>query len=129
MLLNRDPLRWKSVIGSLAISLLATPSLAKRVPPKPVTPVVSGGIKYSVAGDGRDQYVVAEGVSDGKELWKIRIFHNQIKFWIEEDVQWVFITDLKLVDSSLVVRDERSRCYSVNLVKKDVQKRRCAGVF
>ena len=32
------------------------------------------------------------------------MFQMHIKFWVEEHVQWV-ITDLKLMDSSLFVRD------------------------
>ncbi len=62
-------------------------------------------------------------------MWKVKVFHNHFKIWIEEDVQWVYITDLKLVDDSLLVRDERSRCYSVDLKKKRVRKRQCDGVF
>jgi hypothetical protein len=57
------------------------------------------------------------------------VFHNRIKFWIEEDVQWVFITDLKLVDNSLVVRDERSRCYSIGLTRKHIKKLGCGNIF
>jgi hypothetical protein len=118
---------WKLLIFALAFVLFSSSVTAKRVPPKPVTPVVSGGIRYSAKGDGRDQYVVAEDSASGQELWRVKVFHNRIKFWDEEDVQWVFITNLKLADNSLLVRDERSRCYSVNLRKKHVKKLQCEG--
>jgi hypothetical protein len=120
---------WRPLLFALAFALFATSVIAKRVPPKPVTPVVSGGIRYSAEGDGRDQYVIAEDASSGEQMWRIKVFHNRIKSWIEEDVQWVFITDLKLIDSSLIVRDERSRCYAVNLTKRHVKKRTCEGAF
>jgi len=42
---------------------------------------------------------------------------------LEEDVQWLFITDLKLVGNSLWVKDEKSRCYSINLNIKAVEKK------
>jgi hypothetical protein len=109
--------------------LLAANARAKRIPPKPVPPVLSGTTQYAADGDGRDEYVVATEASSGNVLWKVKVFHNHFKIWIEEDVQWVYITDLKLVDDSLLVRDERSRCYSVDLKKKRVRKRQCDGVF
>ncbi|HWX38724.1 MAG TPA: hypothetical protein VNY09_05755 [Candidatus Sulfotelmatobacter sp.] len=122
-----DVLRWKLLVACTGVALLAAPALAKRVMPKPVSPIISSGIQYSANGDGRDEYVVAANATDGKELWKVKVFHNHIKFWIEEDVQWVFITDLKLAGTSLLVRDERARCYSVNLKTKATRKTECSG--
>jgi hypothetical protein len=114
---------------SIASGLVAVPLLAKRTNPEPVAPVVAGGVRYSASGDGRDQYVVAEEVSNGKLLWKTKVFHNRIKFWVEEDVQWVFITNLKLVGDSIFVRDEQVRCYSIDLKRKHVKKQNCDGIF
>jgi outer membrane protein assembly factor BamB len=98
---------------------------AKRVPPKPVSPVVYAGVTYSVAGDGREGYVVAIETSTGKELWKVKVFTVHIKGWTEEDVQWVFITDLSLDSNALLIRDEKSRCYRLDLEKKRVKKDKC----
>ncbi len=98
---------------------------AKRAAPQSVNPVVSGNTKYSAQGDGRTGYVVANEVTTGKELWRVKIFHIHIKPWLEEDVQWVFISDLKLLDSTLLVRDEKSRCYRVDLTTKQVKKSDC----
>lgn len=106
-------------------TLVTTFVVAKRLPPKPVTPVVSEGIRYSADGDGRNQYVVATDMKSGNKLWRVRVFHNQIKPGLEEDVQWVFITDLKLVGSSVFVKDERERCYSVDLKTRRVMKQTC----
>jgi outer membrane protein assembly factor BamB len=119
--------RGKLLTTFVVLPILAVSVLAKRVPPKPVSPVISDGIRYSTEGDGRDQYVVAGDTSSGNELWRGKVFHNRIKFWREEDVQWVFITDLKLVDNSLLIRDERSRCYSVDLTTRQVKKQECGG--
>jgi hypothetical protein len=104
---------------------LTVSGFAKRLPPKPVPPVISGGIRYSAEGDGRNQYLVAEDASTGKELWRVKVFHNHIKFWVEEDVQWVFITNLKLEGGSILVADEMARCYAVSLRQKQVKKRQC----
>lgn len=114
-----------SVIACVFLALVALSAQAKRIPPKPVTPVTNGGIVYSASGDGVDQYVLAEDASSGKELWKVKVFHNHIRFWLEPDVQFVYITNLKLMGNSLFVRDERARCYSIDLVKRRVRKHEC----
>jgi outer membrane protein assembly factor BamB len=101
----------------------ALSAAAKRAQPKPVTPVVSDGIRYAADGDGVDEYVIASNASDGKVLWKVRVVHNEIDPRMERDVQDVYITDLKLAGSALLVRDEKSRCYTVNLTTKLVEKR------
>ena len=44
-------------------------------------------------------------------------------------VQWVFITNLKLMENSLFVRDEKARCYSVNLKTHRVHEASCGTVF
>ena len=62
-------------------------------------------------------------------MWRVKVFHTHIKFWVEEDVQWVFITDLKVSDNSLFVRDEKARCYSVDLNNHRVRKALCSGAF
>lgn len=118
-------LRGRLLFICTAIYLLAVPAVAKRIPPKPVSPVIAGGIKYEASGDGQDQYVIASDAANGKELWKVKVFRSHIKFWEEPDVQLVFITDLKLAGSSLLVKDERSRCYSLDLNTKSVRKTHC----
>ncbi len=113
----------------VVLAFLSASALAKRLPPNPVPPVISGGIRYSAGGNGRDQYLIAADASRGDELWRIKVFHNHIKPWWEEDVQWVFITDLKLVDHSILVRDEKSRCYWVDLTSRHVKRNECGDEF
>jgi|SRR6266849_5619501 len=98
---------------------------AKRVPPPHVSPVVYQNVKYSAEGDGRIGQVVAVDVETGKELWKTEMFRVQLKPLLEEDVQWVFIDDLKLLDNALSVRDEKSRCYRLDLATRKARKTSC----
>jgi hypothetical protein len=116
----------KLLVAWIALSFFPVFLLAKRAPPLPVAPVTSDGIRYSAAGDGRDQYVVATDTSSNKVLWKASVFHNQIDNRLEEDVQWVFITRIRLQGKSLLVQDEKSRCYSVDLTSKEVTRQRCS---
>jgi len=126
----------------MAIATLAvTSASAKRRPPKPVHPVLADGVRYSadvpvvvdgvhtprgISDDGKKHYIVATDATTGSELWRAKVFHTHIKFWIEEDVQSVYITNLKLVRNSLFVRDEKARCYSVDIKTHHVRKANCA---
>jgi hypothetical protein len=111
------------------VFLIGASGEAKRLPLKPAPPVIADGIRYSAEGPGRDQYVVAADLSSGSLLWKVKVFRSHTVPWKEIDVQLVFISDLKLVGNALLVRDERSRCYSVSLVTKRVKKQQCNGIF
>jgi hypothetical protein len=119
-------LRWFA-IPCVAIFLSAANVMAKRIPAKPVLPIISSGIRYSAESDRQDQYVTATDTANGNVLWKVKVFHNRINFWREIDVQFVYIADLKLVANSLLVRDEKARCYSVDLASKHVKHQRCSG--
>jgi hypothetical protein len=120
--------RYSRAYSVLAIVLLAGPLFGKRAAP-PVAPAVHGGINYSAPNDdGRIGYVQASD-SVGKHLFRIIVFQTEINPNLEEDVQWVFITDLKLAGDSLWVKDEKSRCYSVDLNTKAVEKKPGCGAF
>jgi hypothetical protein len=116
-------------IQCAAILLVTASARAARLPPKPVTPIIANGIRYSAEGTGRDQYVVAVDVKTCNVLWKVRVFHTNIWSWWEEDVQWVFITNLKLTDKSLLVDSERRWRYSVDLATKRVETQWFGGLF
>jgi len=104
--------------------------MAKRVAPKDVPPIVANGIRYSATGDGRDSFVVATDEATGKNLWRVKVFHTRIEFWRgEEDNQWLFISDLKIAGDSLLVRDEKNRCYSIYLNARRVKKTPCGSDF
>lgn len=117
--------KFLSILAVVALLGIPLNLSAKRGAATPVNPVVRGNIRYSAQGDGRIGYVIASEVTTGKELWRVEIFRIHIKPWIEEDVQWVFISDLKLLDNALLVRDEKSRCYRLDLATRRVQKSLC----
>jgi outer membrane protein assembly factor BamB len=122
-------LQLRPVIVRVTLALATVVAAAKIAPPKPVVPVEANGVRYSADRDGSDQYAVASDIATGKQLWKVKVFHTHIKFWIEEDVQWVFITDLKLMDNSLFVRDGKARCYAVDINSHRVRKAPCSVAF
>jgi hypothetical protein len=90
-----------------------------------VTPIIYSGIEYLVAGDGTAQYVIARDLKASKVLWKVEIFRTRMNPRLEEDVQWVFITAMNLSHNALLIRDEGSRCYMLDLRSKIVSRRYC----
>ncbi len=121
---------WRTfVVLCVASPLVGSSAIAKRNPIKPVQPIISGGIRYSAEGDAGNHYIVATDTSSDRRLWKVKVYHNHIKMWEEIDVQWVPITKLELLDNSLHIKDEKSRCYSVDLVSKRVKKQQCNGAL
>jgi LPXTG-motif cell wall-anchored protein len=102
--------------------LTTTSTLAKRIAAPAVSPVEHDGIHYTAPNqDGRVAYIEARDIQTEKQLWVTPIFHNTIKPWLEEDVQWVFVKKLEVVQDKLVVTDERGRSYKVDLKTGHVQ--------
>jgi hypothetical protein len=96
--------------------LTITSAVAKRAPAPAVSPVEHDGIRYIAPNrNGRVAYLEAWDISTGKQLWVTVVFRNTIKPWVEEDVQWVFIKKLEMVQDKLVVTAERGRNYEVDL--------------
>lgn len=110
---------------AILLVLLATPLAltAKRAHPEPVAPIVQNNVRYSAEGNGQRQYVVATELSTGKELWKAEIFHVDYKPDLEQDIQDVYIKELKPVNRALIVKDEKSRCYLLDLSTRKVKKK------
>jgi outer membrane protein assembly factor BamB len=117
--------RLRYALLSVSISF-ATAAIAKILPHKPVPSVEFKGVRYSEADT---EYVVATDIATGKPLWKVRVFHTHIKPWLEPDVQFVFIKELRLANGSVYVRDAKARCYAVNVNDHRVHKAACKGVF
>jgi outer membrane protein assembly factor BamB len=119
---HRSEIIFRYVLLACILFVFAMSSLAKRAKPKPVAPVVYAGIRYSADGNGVDEYVVASDASSGKPLWTVRVAHNDHDPHMEQDVQDVYVTDLKAIKGELLVRDEKSRCYSIDIATKRVNK-------
>ena len=99
--------------------------LGKRKPPVKIEPIVHEGVKYVVPNDkGREGYIEARDAKTGDLLWRETLFTITINPRLEEDVQWVFIRELQVVDGRIVVIDETNRGYSIDPRTKEVQKPR-----
>jgi hypothetical protein len=120
----------RRIVTQCAVPLLvAASAVADRLGPEPVTPVIANGIRYSAEGDGRDQFVVAADATSCKVLWRTHVLHVEVEPSLEEDVQWVFITNLEVAGNALLVTDERSDRFSVDLTTHEVQESSYGGLL
>ena len=106
------------------IALFALPAavLAKRIPAPVVEPIVHDGARYTAPNDkGTKGYVVAWDAATGKQLWKKTIFRKCICPFLEHDVQWVFIKQMRLEEGRLVIVNERDKAYSLDLKTRRVK--------
>lgn len=116
---------WK-VCSALVLAALfgsTESAFAKRASPKPVPPVVYKGITYSAPNPGGSENYVIASDSTGTEQFRIKVFDTPIDPRMEEDVQWVFITELKLSGDFLLVEDEKGRCFAINLTTRGVKRK------
>lgn len=119
----RPVLRQFFLISVLATLLAPGLADAKRTPPAAVAPVLAGGVRYVAPNDdGRRGYVQAWDTHTGKLVWEVTVYTNAINPDLEEDVQWVFIKQLRLAEGKLRVMDERDQAYSVDLQSRAVKK-------
>jgi hypothetical protein len=105
----------------LCILLVGTiaPGIAKRGAPANIASVVIKGVEYSAPHDAM-AFVVANAVSSGKEMWRVRIYGVRVNANLERDVQDVFITSLAEKDGSLLITNERGEKYALDLQTRKV---------
>ncbi len=106
------------------ILFILLPSLVfgKRAAPTKVEPVVFEGVHYVAPNDdGRRAYIEAWNVQAEQKLWELTVFTNRIDPKLEEDVQWVFIKEIRVRAGALIVTSERGRIYRIDLKKRSVK--------
>ena len=103
--------------------LMVNLAYAKRAQAAKVKAVVDKGVRYEAPNaNGRQAVVEAWDVASGKKLWSVTVFKVVIKFYLEEDVQWVFIKALSVEAGTLVVISEDDQTYLVDLKSRAVTK-------
>lgn len=100
--------------------LLIPPSSASRMPPKEVKSVIYKNIELRAPHE-KMGYVEAWDVTAKTMLWEKKIYSVYIDTWLEEDVQWVFITDLQIKGNELIVTNELNKQYVFNVDTKQVR--------
>jgi outer membrane protein assembly factor BamB len=107
-----------SALIALAAATLLWPAsaFAKRRAPSPVPAVVWEGVEYRTPLDVEHMgHVQAFQLSSGKMLWETKVYHVWIMPLVEEDVQWVFISAMRIQDGKLLVRNEIGNSFKLDL--------------
>ena len=105
---------------------------AERMAPKPIAPIDHNDVTYSVPhfvqflGDDDEQtqnggYVLARDKKTKRIKWLVQIYVTKYNKFLESDVQDVFITEIKLKDDTLIIKDEKGRNYSLNINTLEVK--------
>ncbi|MDA7629867.1 hypothetical protein N8670_03420 [Akkermansiaceae bacterium] len=102
--------------------------MAKRAAPEKVSPIATDKAVYSVPhfpGGDRMQnggVIEARDSKTKKLLWQVQIYKTKYDEALEKDVQDVFIKSLTLdkVHNLLIMSDEKSRVFVLNLITKRV---------
>jgi hypothetical protein len=96
----------------LVACLWPVAAFAKRAAPKRVPPLVYNGVEYRA----RDAcFVEATDVTSGKKLWRTKVYQVWIIPLLEEDVQWVFISDMQVQGDKLLVKNELGKNFRLDL--------------
>jgi hypothetical protein len=110
-------------ISAMLIAFVPAIAHAKRTAPPKVEPVVYKGVRYIAPhDDGRRGYVQAWDAETNQTLWELTVFRNPVNPLLEEDVQWIYIKKLSVLDGRLIVVDERDRAYRIDLKTRMVKK-------
>jgi outer membrane protein assembly factor BamB len=106
---------------TLMMVCLATTVYAKRISPKPVTPVIKDGIEYSAPLDLME-YVVAKSIKTNREIWRKQIYEVKFNPRIEGDIQSIYITHLAIEGENLLVVNEKWQRFKLDLKTHKISK-------
>ena len=106
-------------IGIILVMCSSMNAVALRSAPRVVPPVERDGVEYRA---NHEQMGVVEAwdMATERKLWSVQVYKVEIRNWMEEDVQWVFITKLSLDGGSLIVENENQHVFRVDLATREV---------
>jgi hypothetical protein len=128
---------FRLAIIVLTVVAAAPSALAKRAAPEAVPALISGNIKYiapdvlpnhrSIYGKStcseKSMCVEARNKKTGKLLWQVEVYPIEIDPSVELDVQYIYITSLKIERGQLIVKNESGQVFMVDLQTHKVTKR------
>ena len=108
----------------VALALSASTSVeAKRAAKPKVDSIVNGTITY-YADDGDAEkmgHVYARNTKTNALIWKVKVYEVKIDENLEKDIQWVFISSMKLKDGKLTIENEKGKKFEVDVKTQKVK--------
>lgn len=102
----------------------------KRVAPPKVNAVTVGKLRFDAIHWGRSRgfgqnggYIAALDADSGRELWTLKVYDVTYDSGMEQDVQDVFIEEMKADGDKLVITDENDRRYVVDPASRTVREK------
>ena len=116
----------KIILLSAFIIISSTVAYARRKEPEPVAPIDHNDVIYSVPHfiqclndtKGLEQnggYILARDKNTKRIKWLVQIYVTKYDKTIEQDAQDVFITEIKLSEDMLMIKDEKGRTFLLNI--------------
>lgn len=114
--------------ATIFMGLLGFNAMAKRAAPENVPPIATDKAVYSVPHFPEGDRMQNGGVVEARDpktkklLWQVQVYKTKYDDGLEKDVQDVFIKTLTLdkVHNLLIMSDEESRVFVLNLITKRV---------
>lgn len=94
---------------------------ADRMAPKKVEPVNYNGVIYKVNHE-KMGFIEAWDEKSNKLLWEVKIYKVNYNIFLERDVQDIYIKNIFIKNEFLIIIDELSRYYSLDIKTKKVKK-------
>jgi len=95
-----------------------------------VEPVTHNGIKYIAPHfkitDKQVQrgFIEAWDIKTNNKLWDLQVYETKYTPELEQDVQDIFITVMKIDHGKLIVTNERNDVYAINIETRKIEKRK-----
>jgi hypothetical protein len=126
----------KISLAVVLVSLLVSSLYGKRGAPKEVKPIEKDGVIYSVPHfvgirgiyersphkryEQNGGYVLAKETKTGRLKWLTQVYVTEYNEKWEQDVQDVFITEIRLDKDNLSISDEKDRTFLLNIKTLEV---------
>ena len=110
----------------LAILILHVPAYAKRAnieyPDKVTIGIIEYEANYEYSNKAQIAYIEAKNINTKVILWRKSIYEVLLNPRLEQDVQWVMITEIKEKSNKLLIHNEKKEIYSLDLKTLIVKK-------
>ena len=107
---------FKTIIDSFKFEEASERS-SKIEAPKEALPVSYLNVKYTAPITiNKLGYIVAFDKKTGEKIWEKKIYEQKIDPNLEEDVQWVFIMELKIENQQLIITNTNNEVYSMTIL-------------
>ena len=118
-----NKIKMKGILIIIFLVGIIPYALAKRMAPKEVPIITHEEIEYSAPHftylfsnemKHNGGYLLAKDAKTRNKMWLKEIYEIKINPFLERDVQEIFITEIKILDGKLQIKDQKERTFIVD---------------